>query len=160
MAARTFRLWPSFDGARLRSARLLVYRAPFPPLSSNGFTSEHHDLSHRLALAQPIEPHIDLVEPQPAAHQPIDRQFAAAIQLDVARQVARRYAGADVAALHSTLLGDEADLRQRKAMIGRRQARRHRGPSAASNLVCKVHRADRTGHLKSEFDAAVGRRAD
>src|SRR5262249_41297944 len=80
---------------------------PAPPHSfasacrySSGSTSEHHDLAHRRALVQTIEPEIDLVEPQPSAHQAIDRQLAATIELDVARQIARRHAGADVAALY------------------------------------------------------------
>src|SRR4051794_36493770 len=79
---------------------------------SNGVTSEHHHLAHRLALVQPVEPDIDLVELQPAAHEPVDRKLSAAVERDIPRQVAGRHAGSDVAALHGAFLGDEIDLRQ------------------------------------------------
>src|SRR5438067_531644 len=65
---------------------------------SNGVTSEHHDLPYRFTLVQPVEAGVDLSERQTTAHQPVDRQFAASIELDVARQVASGHAGADVAA--------------------------------------------------------------
>ena len=60
---------------------------------------EHHHLPDRLALVQQVEAFVDLVERQPPAHQPVHRHAAAAVQRHVARQVARRHAGADVAAL-------------------------------------------------------------
>src|SRR5262245_42027106 len=57
---------------------------------STGVTSEYHhlehyDLAHRLALVQPIEADVDLVEFQPAAHEPVDRKLSAAIERDVPR---------------------------------------------------------------------------
>src|SRR5438105_2000914 len=74
---------------------------------------EHDHLPHRLPLAKAIEPKIDLVEPEPPAHQPVYGQPAAAIQLDVAGQVARRHASADIAALNRPLFRNEIYLRQR-----------------------------------------------
>src|SRR5262249_49884987 len=82
----------SFPPRLHSSARVCMYWS--------GSTSEHHHLSHRLALVQAIEAEIDLVEPQPAAHQAVDRQPATAVELDIARQIADRHAGADIASLH------------------------------------------------------------
>ena len=49
----------------------------------------------------------------PAPRTLVDGQAALLVELDVARDVARGHAGADVAALEGALLGDEADGRQR-----------------------------------------------
>ena len=86
--------------------------------------SNHDDLAYGFSLVEAIEAQIDVVELQMIAHQPVDRQLAATIKLDVARQVAARHASADVAALDRALLGDQVDLRQRRrcgsAAAGRR----------------------------------------
>src|ERR1700756_3644658 len=77
---------------------------------SNGVTSEHHDLPHRLALLQPVKAQVALVELQPPAHQPIHGQLATPVEFDVARQVARWNAGANIASLNGSLLGDKIYL--------------------------------------------------
>src|SRR5580704_9599919 len=82
--------------------------------------SQHDHLADRLAFVQPVEADVDVGELEVAAHQAIDRQLAAAVKLDVARQIAGRHAGADVASLDRALLGHEVDLRQRERVIGRR----------------------------------------
>src|SRR6476660_6537108 len=106
---------------------------------SEGFTSEHHYLSHGLTFMQTIEAKVDLVELEAPAHQTIDGQLAASIELDVAGKIANRHTGADVAALDGSLLGDKIYLRQRKCMIGWRQPRRDSGSPAPRDFVGKIH---------------------
>ena len=51
--------------------------------------SEHPPPGGSPCLRAAVEAFVDLVERQPPAHQPVDRQAPAAVQRDVARQVAR-----------------------------------------------------------------------
>src|ERR1035437_6111183 len=136
----------------VRPCRSLMY--------SNGFTSKHHHLPDCFAVVKKVETEIDLVQFQATAHQPIHWQLAAPIKLDVAGYIANRYAGADVTALHGPLLGDKVDLRQRKGVVGRRQACRHCGAAPVGDPVCKVQGAYGTGHFEGEFDSATGRGSD
>src|SRR4051794_15473336 len=87
-----------------RSARALPY--------ANISMSELNHLPHGGAVVQTVEPLVDLLELEPPAHQPVHRQTAALIQLDKARNVARRHAGADIAAFDRALLGHEINDRQ------------------------------------------------
>src|ERR1700674_4378034 len=96
-----------------------------------GGTSERDDLPDGLAFVQQIESAVDVLELEAAGHQAIHRQLAHAIQIDVARQVARRDAGADVAALDRALLRDEVRRRHGPRRTGRRHPGRDRGSSAA-----------------------------
>src|SRR5689334_4732305 len=73
--------------------------------------SEQHDLPHRLAFVQKVEPFVDRIELQHAGKKLAHRQPALPMQRDVARQIAHRHAGADVAALDRALLADEIDDR-------------------------------------------------
>src|SRR6266480_4274435 len=54
---------------------------------SNGITSEYHDLPHRLAIVQPVEAQVDLIELHAPAHQPIHGQLATPVEFGVTRQV-------------------------------------------------------------------------
>src|SRR3954469_20493234 len=72
-------------------------------------TSQQDHLADRFSLVQLVEALVDLVELQRAAHQPVDWQPAAPVERDVARYVATRHRGSDVAALERAFLGDEAD---------------------------------------------------
>src|SRR5690349_12224581 len=64
---------------------------------------ELDNLANRLSFVQKIEALVDLLKLHAAAHQPIDWQLAALIELDVARNIACRYARADIASLHRAL---------------------------------------------------------
>src|SRR5215471_8470750 len=97
--------------------------------------SEHDDLADCLALVQAVEALVDLGKRQAPAHQAIDRQATAPIELDVARQIAGRHAGPDIAALHRALLGDEVDERQWQRRRRWWQAGGDRGAAAARDLV-------------------------
>src|SRR4051795_12616630 len=79
---------------------LLPHRSARDCICSNGFMSHHHDLADGFAVVQQIESYVDVVELEVRAHQAVYRQPAAPIQFDVARDVPRRYARADIAALH------------------------------------------------------------
>ena len=57
---------------------------------SNGVTSQCHHLSNSLTFAESVEPEIDFFQLQPAAHEPVHRQPATAVELDIAREIARR----------------------------------------------------------------------
>ena len=108
------------------------------------------------ALAQAVESLVDLVERQPAGQQPVDGKPALSIQREVARDVARRHAGADVAALERALLAHQVDRREREGGIGRRQAGGHRGAAPAGGLIGEFERPDRAGEFEREFDPAAG----
>src|SRR5947209_20326239 len=96
----------------MRSTSLAGCRATAGPMTCSCRSWEHHHLPDRLALVQQVESFVDLVERQASAHQTVDWHAAAAVQRHIARQVARRNAGTDVAALDRALLGDEVDHRQ------------------------------------------------
>src|SRR5215467_13404032 len=134
--------------------------SPFNRRRARVFNLEHDDLPDRLAFVQSVEADVDLVELEPAAHQAIDRQFAAAVKLNVARYIAVRHAGADVTALHRALLGHEIDLRQREGVSWRRYHSNGGVAAATCDLISKVHCAHRTGHLERKLDSAAGRRTD
>ena len=119
--------------------------------------SEDQHLADRPARGQAVEGLVQLVQADPLAQQPVDRQAPLPVQLDVARHVADRHAAADVAALERALLADQGDLGQREAVVGVRQARRHRGAAAPGHLPGEFHRLDRPGHLEGEVDPARGR---
>src|SRR4029077_6755596 len=124
---------------------------------SNGITSEYHDLPHRLAIVQPVEAQVDLIELHAPAHQPIYGQLATPVEFDVTRQVARRNAGADIASLHGSLLGDKIHLRQRKGMVWRRQAGGGGGAAQAWDSIGEVHGAHGARHFKRKLDATARR---
>src|SRR5206468_12900624 len=73
-----------------KSVSAFAYSLMTPPRSLR----ELDHLAHRLALMQAVEPLVDLVQRQLAAHQPVHRQLARPVQRDVARDVARGHAGA------------------------------------------------------------------
>ena len=79
------------------------------------------------------------------------------VELDEARQVARRHAGADVAALDGALFGDEVGRRHGPRRGGRRQSRGDRRAAAAGDAIRRLERARRAGHLDRVVDAALGR---
>src|SRR5262245_53988367 len=124
---------------------------------SNGVTSECHHLSNGLAVMQPVKAEIDLLQLESAAHQSIHGQLAAPVKFDVARQVARWNAGADIASLHGSLLGDKIHLRQRKGMIWRWQARSNGGAAPACDSISEIHGAHGACHFERKFDAAARR---
>src|SRR5688572_14432329 len=60
-------------------------------------SSKGHDLTNGAAVVQAVEAQIDRIEGQGPAHQPVDRQPAALVELDEAGNVAGGYGGADIA---------------------------------------------------------------
>ena len=65
---------------------------------------EFHHLPDRGSVVQPVEALVDLAQRQYPGHQPVDRQPAAPIELDEARNIPAGYGRADIAALECSLL--------------------------------------------------------
>ena len=59
--------------AEAKSFPLKLHNFAKTCIYSEGFTSEHHYLSHGLTFMQTIETKIDLVQLEAPAHQPVDR---------------------------------------------------------------------------------------
>ena len=75
-----------------------------------------------MAGREAVEADIDLFQLDVVTHQLVHRQHAAAVEVDVAGDVAGRYAGAHVAALDGAFFRNHVDVLQRPAVIGMRQA--------------------------------------
>ena len=88
------------------------------------------------------KPSLISIERQLAAHEPVDRQTSGAIQRDVAGDIARRDAGADIAALQRPFLRHQLHQRHRQRGSRRRQAGGDRG--AARRVILKASSIART----------------
>src|SRR6218665_352989 len=122
--------------------------------------SEHDHVAQALAAVQAGESGVDVVEWVALSHQAIDRQLAAEVHGNVARHIAYRHAGADVAAFDRALLDHQAQLRQRPAIGRGGQARSDRHAAAPRDAVRGLHRGHGAGHLEGIVDASVGQCAD
>src|SRR5262245_10910009 len=87
--------------------------------------SQRDDLTNSAAVGEAVEAFVELVEHDVLAQQTIDRQASSTIQLDVARNVARGIAAAQITAFDRALLGDDAHVRNREQVLRVRQAGRH-----------------------------------
>ena len=123
------------------------------------FPSGQQQLAHGVAAGQAVEGRVQPVEPDPLAHQPVDRQTALAVEGDEARQVALGHAAADVAALDGPFLGHEADVLEGEIVVGVGQPGADRGAAAPGHPVGEIHGLDRARHLEGEVDPALGRGA-
>ena len=121
---------------------------------------EDDDLTDRPAFVQQVEAAVDVFERDPAGEQLVDRQPPLLVKRDVTRHVARRHAGADVAALERALLGHQAHRGQRPGRGRWRQAGGDGGAATARDAVGEVERADRAGEFEGELDAARAQVAD
>src|SRR5687767_1917522 len=70
---------------------------------------EDDRLADGLAACQPVESLVYFAELDPVGQQPVDRQPPLTVEVDIARDVVARDAGAEVGAAQGALLGDEAD---------------------------------------------------
>src|SRR4051812_19465982 len=72
--------------------------------------SHHDDLADRMTGSQAVKANIDVFQLDMVAHELVHRQHAAAIEVNVARNVSRRNARADVAAFDGAFLGHHVDV--------------------------------------------------
>src|ERR1700682_222224 len=126
------------------------------PLGGRGLSLKSYHLANGLAFVEQVEPTVDVLELEAAGHEAIHRQLAHAIEIDVARQGARRDAGADVAALDRALLRDEVRRRHGPRRTGRRQPGRDRGSSAARDAIGGLESSGRARHFDGIVHAALG----
>src|SRR5262245_42588730 len=83
--------------------------------------SHSDDLTDRQAVREPVEAFVELIELDVLAQQAIDRQTTGTVQLDVARNVARRIAAAEITAFDRALLRDDTHVRDREQVLRIRQ---------------------------------------
>src|SRR5712692_5673195 len=118
--------------------------------------SERHDLAYGGDVGQAVEAGIDLLEPEGAALEPIDRQPPLPVKLDEARHVALRDARAHVAAADRLFVADETGVIEGVGRRRRGQAGGDDRTAAVEDLGAERKRLDRAGHLEGEIDPAAG----
>src|ERR1700754_2586651 len=77
-----------------------------------GTSSQLDHLADRLPVMKPIEALVDVFEVERSGQQPVHREQAPPVQLDIAGNVSVWYRRADVAALEGALLGHQGDRGQ------------------------------------------------
>src|SRR5256885_13820601 len=117
-------------------------------------SSEYDHLAHRPALAQQVKAMVDVRELELTAQQTIHRQLALAVEIDIARNIARGNASADVTALHRALLRNQIYCGQRKHCRRRWQPRGDCRSAAARDPVGELECADRPRKFERERDTA------
>ena len=115
----------------------------------------HHHVSHRLAGRQPREAGVDLVQRQRGGPQPVDRQPALPVELDVAG-MSTRHAATHVAAAQHLLVQDHRGQLEREPFVRLREARGDGGSSPPRHRARELDGRRRTRRLGDVGSAIQG----
>src|SRR4051794_17373112 len=97
-----------------------------------------------------IEAVVDVVEPKAPCQELVDGKPPLLVQVDIPGNVARRHAGADIAALERSFFRDEAHRGQRQYGRRLRQTGGHSAAAAARDAVREFQGTNRARELEGK----------